>query len=562
MSCRAGKVPVPAHRGRIVAMLLGIALCEAGAQDGALRFRGDGAYESAYWGAVRAGEVPSLVFPLFGQELSDGADSGSTSGGPLMPAVALSASTPTFLYDTPFGDTSEISSPPSPRLPELQEAMAGLPSVFLLGLGLDVGRGLSARVDADLRFRRDWFAGAGSTLSWSGSDWGTGLIGDVEAPFRAWVSYGSPGVGAALGRFPSGIGAGHFGSTVLNPKAFYYDQAMAHLGDDTIRVAWMLGTSSPQLSQAEADVQWELTPEGLPGSGPPWDPNADHDYSDGRAALKMFAYHLLEWRPVKAIRLGLAEYAVMGGTVPALNFLLPGLVWHNTYAAGYSNVASAALASIVPVPGLLVSGEFLIDDTKSLDETAYDKPASWAWQLSASWAGFSGGGRSLLFGAEYSHVDRWTYVRWQPYLTMYQRNILPGGYRGIDTPLGYTYGPDCDQFGIWARFRTAGISLDCSWELVIKGPIYMGMIDADGMPVYFDYDKHAGPGKLDQILARPDEIRNVFRLSGTLPLWDAVSVRLEATLGFYRNFAHVYGDDAALAVVYLGLEWRPGGTAP
>jgi len=553
----------------VAAALVGLALAgltlgapNAAAEDGWLYGRGDAAYEADYWGSVMSGRSPSLVFPLFGSELG-GAGSGLGWSEP-EPRFRLSMATPTFYYDTPYSDSADISSPPSPQLPELQRAMQSLPSPFELDLGLAVGPSISVTSDVGLYYRRDRFAGTGSTWNWNGmSGWGEGLLGNLEFPRKAWVSYGAAGFGLAFGRFPSGIGAGHFGSMVLNPEALYYDQAAFHVGSDKLRFAWMLGTSSAQLSEKEAAVQWKYNE----GGSSYWDSESDHDYSASRNALKFFAYHTLEYLPWERLRLGFTELAVMGGTTPSLNYILPTLLWHNTYSAGYSNVATALMASCVPADGLLVSGQFLIDDVQGSDESANSKPGAYAWQAAASYAFRLGHGALVTLGAEYNHVDRWTYVRWQPYLSMYQRQILPGGYDGIDLPLGFTYGPDCDQGGLWAEYRdAAGASLKLSYELVFKGPIYMGMIETianqkdgktEAIPVYYDYDSYAGAGGLEAILARPDEIRNIFALSGSLPIAAGLDAMSSVSLGFYRNYGNETGVYAHLAVVYLGVRWRP-----
>ena len=533
--------------------------------DGWLYGRGDAPYEADYWGNVMSGRSPSMIFPLFGAELSRAESSLDWSESD--PRLRLSLGTPTFCFDTPYTDSSAISSPPSPTLPELQRAMQSLPSPLELDLGLSVGKSLSITSDIGLYYRRDRFTGTGSTLAWDAmTGWGEGLVGNIEFPRKAWVAYGTEGFGVAFGRFPAGIGAGHFGSLVLNSEALYYDQAFFHLGTDRLRFAWMLGTSSAQLSASEADVQWRHNSEGSSY----WDTESDHDYSASQNALKLFAYHTLEYLPWERLRIGLTEFAVMGGTTPSLNYLLPTLSWHNTYSAGYSNVAMAVMASCVPVDGLLLSGQFLLDDTQGSDEAANSKPGAYAWQASAVYATRPAQGALVTVGAEYNHVDRWTYVRWQPYLSMYQRQILPGGYHGIDLPLGFAYGPDCDQGGVWAEYRDAsGASLKFSYELVFKGPIYMGMVNEidnllttgspslESIPVYYDYDTYAGPGGLEAILARPDEIRNIFALSGSVPFAKGLDAMCSVSLGFYQNYGNESGVYAHLVVVYLGVRWRP-----
>ena len=96
------------------------------------------------------------------------------------------------------------------------------------------------------------------------------------------------------------------------------------------------------------------------------------------------------------------------------------MYWHNTYTAGVSNVILHVDAWGVPVDGLLLRGEFLMDDTKSAaEQDAESKPNSWAWQLGATWVlPLSSRDWKVAVEAEYSHVDTWTYNRWQPWLVI------------------------------------------------------------------------------------------------------------------------------------------------
>ncbi|HOX92662.1 MAG TPA: hypothetical protein PLC54_07040, partial [Spirochaetales bacterium] len=325
--------------------------------------------------------------------------------------------------------------------------------------------------------------------------------------------------------------------------------------DERFRLLWLLGTSSPQLSPQEAEIQWKRDADGTSF----WDKRADHDYSAGSESIKLFAYHLIEWRALDSLRVGLAELAVMGGASPGLNFILPGLVWHNTYAAGYSNVTMAAIASWVPFAGFLVSAQFLMDDITSPDESAAaDKPGAYAWHASASWSPRIDGDKLLVLAFEYNHADRWTYVRLQPYLSMYQRNILPGGFRGIDTPLGSPYGPDSDQLGLSARYRAGrGLTLSASVEYVRKGPIRMGMIEESGgefFPVYFDLDSYI-PDRLGEILSRPDEHRFITDLSVDAAISQSLFARLRLSWGLYRNYGNQAAVNEYLVLVYAGVGW-------
>lgn len=532
---------------------------------GWLLFPGDAQFDNAFWDDAGNGMAPSFIFPYFAGEYGASGSDGGFEG-----IIGLSFNTPTLYFDTPFDDSSELRSstdhtPAIPVLPEFQRAMTALPSLTSFELGAGFG-GFSIYSAFDIKYRRDYFTGRQFSLTWPPEYWTTGLLGDTEYPYRSWLSWSSDYLGIALGRFPSGIIASTGSSVILNPQARYYDQLQLHLGNDTVRFMWMMGTSSNQLGKGEAEIQWRREDEGGTGDGTSyWDPRADHDYSKAGDSIKLYAYHLLEWRPIDSLRVGIAEMSVIGGAIPSLNMILPGLLWHNTYSSGHTNVGMAALFNYLPLPGFVISGQFFMDDITSPDESGTDdKPNAFAWLLSAAWRLELEKYGALTLGIEYSHVDRWTYTRWQPYLTMYQRNILPGGYGGIDTPLGHPYGPDCDQLGLSLSWQqpalfTAGLSL----EYIRKGPIYMGMIvynetdpgEFEAIPVYYDLNKYI-PGELDRILALPDEHRFVLSANLDWAFSKSLKGKLRADLGYYKNYGHTEDDSRYSILIYLGAGWK------
>ncbi len=556
----------------ILLALVGIFLPHAlPAQGLDLLFPGDEAFDEMRFSAILEGRVPETnAFPIFGEKPASGSASGSAFG--------LSLATPTFYYDSPAqsiddlaGNSDSDGAPlPSPALPELQRFAAEMPGPLELELEFGAGDYLSFRIDIPLTYRVDRFVGTGSTLSWDLEDWGGNLLGNMEFPRKSWVALGRPGFGAALGRFPAGMASGKFGGAILNPAASWYDQARFSLGEDRVRFTWMLATSSAQLSAAESEVQFRREADGTSF----WDSQNDHDRAGGDEAVKLASWHQFEWMPLDWLSLGFAESSMMGGRAPGLTFFLPAGIWHNTYAAGYSNVTAELNFAMTPIKGLLLSGEYLVDDARSGDEPATSKPAAGAWRLQAEWDQAPSPGTRLEFGAEYGHADTWTYVRWQPYLSWYQRQVLPGGRRGVDLPLGSPYGPDSDYLGLWAGYSDRqGRGADLAYEFVVKGPIRMGMmtkqwIDTDGdgiddeeawIPIYYDYDLYAGEGALAAILARPDEIRHILSFDGRLPLGKGLTAVLKASLGWYRNYGNVAGESETLFLLYAGLRWSPVG---
>lgn len=538
--------------------------------DADLFFPGDSAYDDTVLGAIRAGKVPPTnAFPMFGADLA-------APGQPLGQAAPSSLktwiSTPTLYYDTPASSTDIAplltgTSNLNPKtFPEFQHFLNDTPDPLRMEVGMHPTPSLAFRFDMHFNYRRDRLTGRNSSFGWSLNEWLLNLFGSIDFPRKAWVSFAGwdarSGTHAALalGRFSSGMGWSTLYGSLLNPRASWYDQARLSLGGGALRFTAMWATSSAQLNAAEREIQFRRTSDG----GSFWDALNDHDFASADLALKLATWHQLEWRPAEWISLGLAEMSMIGGRMPSLDFVLPTLLWHNTYSAGYSNVAAGFNAAITPLPGLLVSGEFLVDDIRSYDEPSYAKPDSFAWNSSARWTMTPSTGFSVDAGAEYQHVDRWTYVRWQPYLAMYQRQTLTGGGYNYDQSLGAPWGPDHDAVGLYARASwKRGPTIRASYEFIRKGPIHQGMaaqfkIDDKWtwIPVYYDYDRYAGAGALDAIFARPDEYRNLVSLSCTVPVLPWLDARLRSTWGRYLNFGNEAGASRDLLLLYAGIVAR------
>lgn len=601
---------IPLALAALLAVHLGTPLRLSAQNTADLLFPGDPEYERLFLAALQAGRIPPTnTFPVFGNwgqtprtptwGLTPSPTPADAEASSLLqpPTASLTwtFSTPSLYYDSPAaaGDLAAnlLADPDlTPRsFPEIQHFLMKIPDPVGMQLILQPNDSISAYMELQASYRRDRLTGQDSTLQWTGTEWLGNLFGAIESPRRAWLSMAGNRWGLTLGRFPAGMGWGRLSGSLLNPRASWYDQARIWLDSGNIRFTSMLATSSAQLSEAEREIQFRRKND----DGSFWDPLNDHDAAAADLAIKLATWHQLEWQPVPWLSFGFAEMGITGGRVPSFNFVLPTLIWHNTYASGYANVAAALNAAIVPLPGLLVSGEFLVDDTRSSDEPAYAKPNSYAWQTAMRWSprlpprdsirwGQTPGPGSLWgltpdtidISLEYQHVDRWTYVRWQPYLSMYQRQTLTGGYYGLDQSLGAPWGPDSDSVGLSLQLGAPlGWQLELRGEFVRKGPIYQGMgslqavtADFDGdpltadttetiwVPVYYDYDKYAGDGSLAAILARPDEYRYLFSLEGSLPLRRGLWLETAATLGFYQNFGNVAGAEETILLAYLGFK--------
>lgn len=387
-------------------------------------------------------------------------------------------------------------------------------------------------------------------------------------PKEAYLSWSNNHMTLAAGRFPTGIGLGE-ANLFLNGQAFWYDHLQFSWWSEKFRFFSLWGTSSTHLSEDEYAIQSNMDPDG-DGVELGWDDNDNHDYSvQNTTALKMFTYHRLEFKPFKWLGFGMGEMQMIGGKMPDFSNLLPLMIWHNTYSPGVSNVMMLVDVWSVPLPGLLLYGEFIMDDMKAPSEGDASKPNCWGWEAGATAVlPVSPPGWTFAVNIEYSHVDEWTYARWQPYLTMYQRQIMTGGWSGLDIPLGHPEGNDVTQAGI--RFTALGRDerrIEFGYTWISKGPLYLGrteevMIDYGSgpepvqIPVYFDYDYWAGPGELKRITGSTRKYTHALNLRGVWPILPSVKVDAEVDFLIIQNYAHRRGNTQKQSVIKAGVIWE------
>ncbi len=366
-------------------------------------------------------------------------------------------------------------------------------------------------------------------------------------PGTAYASWAGEHVSLAAGRFRTGIGFGE-SNLFLNGKAPWYDHLEWSFWLGRFRFFSLWGSSSSQLNATEYAVQ-----------GVDWDTLDNHDASTASVtAIKLFSYHYLEFSPLDWLGLGLGEMQMLGGKVPELAHLLPLSFWHNTYSAGSSNVMLLATAWSVPLPGLLVRGEFVMDDSKAPSEHGTAKPNCWGWEAGLTWVlPARPAGWMLTLDAEYSHADKWTYARWQPYLTMYQRQTLTGGWNGLDVPLGHPDGGDVDKVSLRFVARAqSGRRFELGYAWTMKGPVYLGMITtvgADPVPVYYDFDDWAGDGALDALLGTTRKHVHGVDARVVWPLARAWTLDASVDFRVVLNAGHVRGDTEYETVWKIGL---------
>ncbi len=389
-------------------------------------------------------------------------------------------------------------------------------------------------------------------------------------PEEGYLAWSAGNWTAAAGRLRTGIGLGSE-NVFLNGNARWYDQVQFSWFASKFRFFSFIATSSSHLEEAEYEIQSYTASDGDDSWG--WDTINNHDAATQSVIpLKLFTYHRLEFKPFERVGFGIGEMQLVGGKVPELGNLLPSLAWHNTYSAGVSNVMAHVDAWAVPVKGLLAYGEFVMDDTKAPKESGASKPNCWAWDLGAQWV-LPARSRDWRFSVkgEWSHADTWTYNRWQPYLTMYQRQLITGGHAALDTPLGHPEGGDVDEVSLrLVALSRDGRRVSLAYAWICKGPVYLGMTSADAydvngttmfLPVYYDYDDYAGDGALATVLGRVRKHTHALSLDASWPIMKNIDATAGIDARLVLNAGHVAGAREIETLWKTGVKWTYDGAA-
>ncbi|ULQ59377.1 capsule assembly Wzi family protein [Brucepastera parasyntrophica] len=379
-------------------------------------------------------------------------------------------------------------------------------------------------------------------------------------PEVGYFSWSNKNATVVAGRLKTGIGLGE-SNLFLNGQARWYDHVQFSWWTKYFRLFCLWGTSASHLNEQEYYVQ---TYSEQNGNSWGWDTESNHDAAtQSSVPFKMFTYHRIEFKPFSRVGFGAAEMQLVGGKIPDLFNFLPAIYWHNTYTPGVSNVMLLLDAWFIPVRNVLVYGEFLMDDTRAPSESEDAKPNCWGWEIgtkvilpipAANWR--------FSINFEYNHVDEWTYNRWQPYLTMYQRQLITGGWDGFDIPLGHPEGGDVDQFMLKGiALSRDGKRIEAGYVLTIKGPVYLNKIvqgaagDPDYIPVYYDYDSGKWTATKDYFDGKVRKYIHGVTVQAVWPFPHNLEANASVDVRYVINAEHISGKKAVEVVYKMGCKW-------
>lgn len=512
-------------------VLLGLLPAATFANDAALYFGSDPELLWVEWGLIQNGEAPpTSIYPVAGSELEtrfqvESGDPAAAAENRFGFVLRPVYGTYSFPLVTPISRVGETLDPVSSSFYWSQ------PPYLEVRDDLSVGDWFNLHIHVDQRMD------AGKLPRTPGTLLNTYMF-ESSAPREGYLTAASSHFRLTAGRLQSGVGHGFFGNTFLNGKANYYDQIQLTAFSGNFKYFYMFGTSDPLLTDAEQAIQ--VSPLDFPTYAQPY---------------KSYAYKRIEYQPLPNLVLGAGEANMIGGIKPDFQNISPVGIWHNTYGYGYKNVLASVDASWVPFNGLHLFGEFTMDDLKLKREAGSRKPNALAWQLGARYVLPDLGEIRHMAGVEYTHVDPWAYNTFQPYLMYYQRQAYASSTNDwyMDVPMGYAYGPDCDQFGVYYRAVTrTGLQATLSYSHLVQGEAELAPYDEDPTTTWYDMNDKIPLTNGHVGIA---ETYNIAGLSVHYPVWIGFSVVANGNFAWVQNYGHITGAKGLVYIWGAGVEY-------
>jgi hypothetical protein len=372
---------------------------------------------------------------------------------------------------------------------------------------------------------------------------------DVNIPYRGIATLLAGPFELRFGRDKLHFGPGRFQTLSFNASIPWADYAAASADFGPISVSWHLLRLNPTTTGAERDYIDALNAGTVP------DPDTSYAYSPiPNENAKSLAIGRLTWRITPWATIALTQHDLVGGRGIQLSDFNPLILFHDLYQDGVYDVPAMIEASVVPLPGLRLYGQYLLydavvgdeSDTSNAGASAYQAGLSavmrpFAPESSLSWA-------RLRLDAEFTFADPWAYGKYLSQRQFTSRFILvePGyGRFWVDYPIGPSFGPDGWELdGRLAAGRPEGpeVALLASFR-------EKGSIDLLGYGDDSDYADQSGYIRSGLVLVKPGEVserRLRVGLEGLTGLGAAFganfSLRANASVVWVDGYGNVRGE--------------------
>jgi hypothetical protein len=302
---------------------------------------------------------------------------------------------------------------------------------------------------------------------------------DLTVPHRAALSFGGPNWNLWAGRDNLSWGGGRTGNLLLSDADLYQEGLRFTTFWDRFKFTFLiLGLES-----------W-TSPECF-GPG--------YSYPDGidpanLERFKMFLAHRLEFLLRPDLRFTMNESIVYGGKYPDLRVFNPMILYHNLYIKEVSNSLISFELEYTPFRGLLLYGQFAMDQFSTLfEQEAYgidSEPNAMGYLAGLEYRLPAGDG-GFTFSYEFVYTDPWLYIREHPLVSFVstrrvqseaRKKVLGDkNYTYRNSPIGYAGGPDLVVNSLLLSYDVAdryGVSfegrLSFSGENELTGPFFTG----------------------------------------------------------------------------------------
>jgi len=458
-----------------------------------------------------------------------------------------------FFFDDNHGDRAFLKT-------ESMSAVLATPPILDLRLLIKAGPA-TLDFNPDLRPASNFYR--------DGSAWylNYGLIAapervDVNVPYRGIATFLSGPFELRFGRDKLHLGPGRLSTLSFNAAIPWADFASVRVDAGPVSFSWYLVRLNPYLTEDEErylNAVWAY-PDELSA-----DPAAYHELI-GTEDEKNIAIGRLTWRICPWATVVVTQHNLVAGRSIQLSDFNPLLIWHNLFQEGVYGVPAMIEASVTPLRGLRLYGQYLLYDLMVADENedSSNNAGASAYQAGLSFVSppFSGGlldKSRLRLDAEFTLTDPWVYGKGYSYRQFTSRFIFVEPYSGrhwVDYPIGPEFGPDGADLDLTASLGSPG-----SAELTLRlGYHEQGSITLVGYGDGSDYLHMSDYHRDGLVFVKPGqapERRFRLGLDASSSAWQlgafSLRARGSATATWASNFDYVPGDnrfwiDASLSV--------------
>jgi hypothetical protein len=321
---------------------------------------------------------------------------------------------------------------------------------------------------------------------------------DLSFPYRGGTSFGGRHWNLWLGRDKLNWGNGRTGNLMLSDADVYHEGMRFSANYERFKFTWLIlgleswtdpevfGTESWDPINGRFNKEYKYPDyffKDSSGTDIPYADMNDDGIPDSIERFKLFMAHRFEILPFDSLRITVNESVIYGGKYPDLRIFNPMLIYHNFYLKDNMNSLMSLELDYVPLPGLFLYGQFVMDQlSTNFEVDAYGRdvePNATGYMAGLEYRCAAGPGY-ISAGYEYVQTSPWLYIREHPLVSYFStrrihseaRKDISGdhNYFYMNTPLGYAYGSDVIVNSVMVSYTVAG-----SWAVYAEYRLmYMG----------------------------------------------------------------------------------------